>query len=389
MQTIFNIILFVLGLSLLIFIHEFGHFIFAKAFKVYCLEFSIGMGPSIVSKKFKKDEETTYSIRALPIGGYVSMAGETLDNAENEKELEIPYQRTINGINPWKRALITIAGVTFNFIFAIILIAIYIFANGVSTNDNTIVIVNNSIAEDYGLSSGDKIVAVKDIVVKSGTTEIYSDCTDTSQRCEIVYFSGFNTYLNNELLLEKVKDFHTENPNATITQEITIIYTHRGSTGEITTALRRTFNNDSDTFPLLGINEARTTPGFFKGIGLTFKTFGQIIVLMGEAIASLFTPSGFNSLGGVVSMYQASSTMASQGVLSYVWFLAIISVNLGFFNLLPIPALDGARFYISLVEGVTRKKLSPKVEGYLNLFGMILLFGLMIAVTVKDIIGLF
>ena len=83
----------------------------------------------------------------------------------------------------------------------IILIAIYIFANGVSTNDNTIVIVNNSIAEDYGLSSGDKIVAVKDIVVKSGTTEIYSDCTDASQRCEIVYFSGFNTYLNNELLL--------------------------------------------------------------------------------------------------------------------------------------------------------------------------------------------
>ena len=389
MATIGNIVLFVLGLSLLIFIHEFGHFIFAKLFKVYCLEFSIGMGPSIVSKKFKKDEETTYSIRALPIGGYVSMAGETLDSADNEKELEIPYQRTINGINPWKRALITIAGVTFNFIFAIILIAIYIFANGVSTNDNTIVIVNNSIAEDYGLSSGDKIVAVKDIVVKSGTTEIYSDCTDASQRCEIVYFSGFNTYLNNELLLEKVKDFHAENPNATITQEITIIYTHRGSTGEITTALRRTFNNDSDTFPLLGINEARTTPGFFEGIGLTFKTFGQIIVLMGEAIASLFTPSGFNSLGGVVSMYQASSTMASQGVLSYVWFLAIISVNLGFFNLLPIPALDGARFYISLVEGVTRKKLSPKVEGYLNLFGMILLFGLMIAVTVKDIIGLF
>ena len=277
MATIGNIVLFVLGLSLLIFIHEFGHFIFAKLFKVYCLEFSIGMGPSIVSKKFKKDEETTYSIRALPIGGYVSMAGETLDSADNEKELEIPYQRTINGINPWKRALITIAGVTFNFIFAIILIAIYIFANGVSTNDNTIVIVNNSIAEDYGLSSGDKIVAVKDIVVKSGTTEIYSDCTDASQRCEIVYFSGFNTYLNNELLLEKVKDFHAENPNATITQEITIIYTHRGSTGEITTALRRTFNNDSDTFPLLGINEARTTPGFFEGIGLTFKTFGQII----------------------------------------------------------------------------------------------------------------
>ncbi|MBR3890959.1 MAG: site-2 protease family protein [Bacilli bacterium] len=389
MATIGNIILFVLGLSLLIFIHEFGHFLFAKLFKVYCLEFSIGMGPSIISKKFKKDEETTYSIRALPIGGYVSMAGETLDSAENEKELEIPYQRTINGINPWKRALITIAGVTFNFIFALILLGIYIFANGVSTNDNSVIIVNDSIAQDYGLSTGDKILFVKDVRVKSGSDIIYSDCTDENDRCEVIYFSGFNTYLNNELLLEKTKDYHEAHPNAEIIQEITIIYSHRGSTGEITTPLQRTFDNEKDAFPLLGINEARTTPDFFQGIGLIFKTFGQIIVLMGGAIISLFSPEGFNSLGGVVSMYQTSATMASEGILSYIWYLAIISINLGFFNLLPIPALDGARFYISLAEGVSRKKLNPKIEGYLNLFGMILLFGLMIAVTVKDIIMLF
>ena len=82
-----NIILFVLSLSLLIFIHEFGHFIFAKLFNVYCLEFSIGMGPAIISKKFKKDEETTYSLRYLPIGGYVSMAGENSD-IDEEKQLE-------------------------------------------------------------------------------------------------------------------------------------------------------------------------------------------------------------------------------------------------------------------------------------------------------------
>ena len=155
-----NIILFVLSLSLLIFIHEFGHFIFAKIFNVYCLEFSIGMGPAIVSKKLKNDSETTYSLRWLPIGGYVSMAGE-MEGSDAEKERDIPYQRTINGINPWKRAIITIAGVTFNFIFALILIAIYIFGNGVSTNDNTIEIASNSIASNSTLSSGDKIVALK------------------------------------------------------------------------------------------------------------------------------------------------------------------------------------------------------------------------------------
>lgn len=375
-----NIILFVLSLSLLIFIHEFGHFLFAKLFNVYCLEFSIGMGPAIFSKKFKKDTETTYSLRCLPIGGYVSMAGEDSEN-ESVKDLEIPYQRTINGITPWKRAIVTIAGITFNFIFALILIAIYIFSTGVSTEDNTINVVNNSIAEKSGLSNGDKIVAVKDIQILSNGTTIYQDCTNT--RCAIPYFNTFYVYLNNDQINDSIKD-HLD---TTLTQEVTIIYTHKGTSSELTTSLVREYKNGE--FPLLGINEATKMPNFFEGIGLTFKTFGQIIVLMGKAIASLFTPEGFNSLGGVVSIYQSSKTMASEGILSYIWYLAIISVNLGFFNLLPIPALDGARFYISIFEGVTKKKLNPKVEGYMNLCGIIVLFSLMIVVTIKDIVLLF
>ena len=389
MQTIFNIILFVLGLSLLIFIHEFGHFIFAKTFKVYCLEFSIGMGPSIVSKKFKKDEETTYSIRALPIGGYVSMAGETLDNAENEKELEIPYQRTINGINPWKRALITVAGVAFNFIFALILLTVFIFVNGVGSDESTVVIVKDSIAKEYGLSTGDKILYVKNIVVKADGEEIYSDCTETDDKCEVVYFSTFKTYLDHPGLIEQVKDYHKENPEAEIIQEITIIYSHKGTEGEQAAPMYRTFNNETDSFELLGINQTRKIPNLFEGLKLVFVTFGEIVVAMCKALASLFSPEGFNNLGGVVSMYQTSTAMASEGVLSYILFLAFISINLGFFNLLPIPALDGARFYISIAEGITGKKFNPKIEGYLNLVGMILLFGLMIVVTVKDVFMFF
>ena len=386
-----NLILFVLGLSLLIFVHEFGHFIFAKAFKVYCLEFSIGMGPAFVNKKFKKDPETTYSLRCLPIGGYVSMAGETPDN-EQEKQLEIPYQRTINGINPWKRAIITIAGVTFNFIFALILLTIFTFANGVSTKDNTIDTIEGSLAYNAGLRKGDKIIAVKDIrVIDENASEngyvIYSDCLNN--RCETNYFSSFKTYLDNETIKSETLKYVENNPNAKIKQEITIIFLHGSETLEHRAPLTRNYNNEAKSYPLLGINEAKRIPGFFEGLGLTFKQFGQIFVLMFEAIASLFTPQGFESLGGVVSMYQMSSYTASQGTLAYVWFLAIISINLGFFNLLPIPALDGARFYISIFEGVSKKKINPKVEGYMNLVGIILLFGLMIVVTIKDIIGLF
>jgi len=381
-----NIIIFILGLSLLIFVHEFGHFIFAKLFNVYCFEFSIGMGPSIISKKIKNDPETTYSLRWLPIGGYVSMAGEDSDT-DKEKQLEIPYQRTINGINPWKRAIITIAGVAFNFIFAIILISIFIFCNGISTNDNTIEITSNSIASNSTLSSGDKIVALKDIVVKADGNIIYQDCIDN--RCDTAYFDSFYVYLNNNELINSINEQLKTNNDVKISQEITILYTHKGTSTELSTVLMREYNNETNTFPLLGINEATRVPGFFEGIGLTFKTFGEIIVLMFKAIGSLFTPEGFNNLGGVVSMYESSKTMASEGVLSYVWYLAIISVNLGFFNLLPIPALDGARFYVSIFEGISKKKLNPKIEGYMNLCGLILLFSLMIVVTVKDVICLF
>lgn len=381
-----NIILFVLSLSLLIFIHEFGHFIFAKLFNVYCLEFSIGMGPSIISKKIKKDPETTYSLRWLPIGGYVSMAGENIDDVE-EKNLEIPYQRTINGINPWKRAIITIAGITFNFIFALILIGIYIFCNGVVTNDNTISVVNNSIAQKSGLSSGDKVIGVKDIKVVDGEVIVYQDCVNTT--CKSEYFNTFYGYLNNENITSKIETYLNENDNTNLLQEITIIYTHKGTNSELTTSLIREYDLDTNSFPVLGISEATRVPNFFEGLGLTFKTFGQIFVLMFKAIGSIFTADGFNNLGGVVSMYNSSKVMASEGVLSYIWYIAIISVNLGFFNLLPIPALDGARFYVSIIEGITKKKLNSKVESYMNLCGLILLFGLMLVVTVKDIIQLF
>lgn len=317
------------------------------------------------------------------------MAGENIDNDE-EKQLDIPYQRTINGVNPWKRAIITVAGVTFNFIFALIMLAIFIFFNGVSTDDNTIKVASNSYASQSGLSSGDKIVALKDIrIIDNKTTVVYEDSDCIDKRCETNYFNSIKVYLDNDQIDTAINKYLENNPNANLTQEVTVIFTHKGTNGENSTSLIREYNNETKSFPLYGLEGATRVPGFFEGIGLTFKTFGRIIGLMFKAIGSLFTPEGFNSLGGVVSMYKSSSEMAKEGILSYIWYIAIISVNLGFFNLLPIPALDGARFYVSIIEGITKKKLNPKIEGYLNMAGLIVLFSLMIVVTIKDIVGLF
>lgn len=359
---IINLLLFLLALSLLIFIHEFGHFLFAKLFNVYCMEFSLGMGPAIYSKKFKKDKETTYSLRCLPIGGYVAMAGEVAED-EKEKDLNIPYERTINGIKAWKRAIVVVAGVTFNFIFAILLIAVYIFGSGVNTNDNQVKISDNSIAYTAGLRTNDKIIEVQD----------NNSCID---KCSISTINDLVEIVNKEAPKE-VGDI----------QELKITYLRNNQTYTIT--LSRTYDSTTNSAQVFGLSNATRTPSFFEGIGLTFKTFWRIIVLMFQAIGSLFTKEGFQQVGGPIQVYSVSAQMASQGFLSYIWFLAIISVNLGFFNLLPIPGLDGARFYLSIGETITNKKFNPKIESYINMVGMLFLFGLMIIVTIKDIFMLF
>lgn len=366
---IFNLLLFLVALSLLIFIHELGHFIFAKLFNVYCMEFSLGMGPAIFSKKIKKDPETLYSLRALPIGGYVAMAGEVQDD-EQEKNLNIPFERTINGIKAWKRAIVVVAGVTFNFIFSLILIAIYIFASGVNTNDNRIKIQENSIAYNAGIRTNDKILEVTSNIIKENGTVVYTSCLE--QTCKISTISELVSIVNEK----------TPNSNNK-TQEIIIKYSSNNETK--TTTLTRTFDSKTESAQVFGVSSLSETPGFFEGLGLTFKTFGEIIVLMFQAIGSLFTKEGFNQVGGPIQVYSVSAQMANEGFLSYIWFLAIISVNLGFFNLLPIPGLDGSRFYISIGETITNKKFNPKIESYINMVGLFFLFGLMIVVTIKDI----
>ena len=117
--------------------------------------------------------------------------------------------------------------------------------------------------------------------------------------------------------------------------------------------------------------------------------FGKVVSTMFKALGSLFTKAGISQLGGPIQIYQVSAEQASQGIIPYVWFVAILSINLGFFNLLPIPGLDGSRFIVSIGEMITRRKFNVKVESYLNFIGIILLLLIMVLVTVKDVIGLF
>ena len=153
MQTLINIVVFILILGIVVLVHELGHFLTAKSFGVYCSEFSIGMGPKLFSRKVW---ETEYEIRALPIGGFVSMAGEADNDIEEFKD--VPFERTLKGISCWKKCVVFLAGVFMNFVLSlVILISVYCFIN-VQTNTSEIgTVVPDSPAMMAGLEAGDTI----------------------------------------------------------------------------------------------------------------------------------------------------------------------------------------------------------------------------------------
>ena len=166
-----DLVVFVIALSILILIHELGHFFFAKLFKVYCYEFSLGMGPVLVQRE-RKNDETKYSIRAFPIGGYVAMAGES-----TEEDNSVPFERTINGVASWKKMIIVIAGVMMNFILAFILFVGIFLSIGTPSNKYKLQVTNDGIAYEAGLRTGDIINNISSMIVENGEDDIYNhDC---------------------------------------------------------------------------------------------------------------------------------------------------------------------------------------------------------------------
>lgn len=369
MMFIVNLIIFLVSLSVLVFVHELGHFVFAKIFGVYCHEFSLGMGPAIVKRKFKRDTETTYSLRCLPIGGYVAMAGEEIEDEKDEERTKVPYERTINGIKAWKRAIVVVAGAVVNFIFGLILISVVVFSGGIKSIEERalIEVQEDSLAFEAGLRTDDLITRITVTGDKEHTCNTGCDIEGSEQ------------------LFTHLSDFKPSEEGES--QTINFEYS-RGELNDSSSLTRVVENGKLEPIGISMISEA-INPGFFEGIKLSFQMFGKVVSTMFKALGSLFTKAGISQLGGPIQIYQVSAEQASQGIIPYVWFVAILSINLGFFNLLPIPGLDGSRFIISIGEMITRRKFNIKVESYLNFIGIILLLLIMVLVTVKDVIGLF
>lgn len=350
-STIINIILFILILGILVFVHEFGHFITAKKSGVFIHEFSIGMGPLI--KTIKGKDGINYSIRALPIGGYVQMAGEIYEDDDTEK---IPKEKFMCN-KPWyQRLIILVAGVFNNFVLAIILLFAIALIWGAPSLEPKI----------YGVTEG-KPVAEAGIVAGDIITEVNGSKVKTWDKAQL-------------LLLLKSKDD---------TYKITVKHEDGNrDTYEIKPEITK--DDDGNESKIFGIEmKSDIQKGFVPSVKYAFQKFVSTLEQMALTLGNLFTGGlSINNLSGPVGIYTVVGETRQAGLSNILFLIAYLSINLGIMNILPIPALDGGHVLFLLIELITRKKVNQKVESITTTIFFVLLLLLMFYITIHDIITL-
>lgn len=357
MQTIINIIVFLLILGSIITIHELGHFLAAKFFGVYCDQFSIGFGPKIWSKKGK---ETEYELRLLPFGGFVAMAGEE-DQLENENMKDVPIERTLKGIKTYKKVIIFLAGVFMNFVLGIsVLFMVNVFMGEINVNVAQIgTIAEGSAAETYQLQVGDIIQKI--------------DVEETGQTFLISQY--------NDIILDKTTiktDLDTITLNVTVERN-----------NEIKIIPMKVNYKDSNKIYEIGITPARRSMTFLEACQYTWLNFVEMAVAVFTALSQLVThfTKTVTQLSGPAGIYQVTAEITESGQISYIFsLLALLSINVGVFNLMPIPGLDGCQVLFAVVEGIIGNELPQKLKLTLQMIGLGLVLLLMAFVTCQDIL---
>ena len=344
-----GIIWFVLILGAIVLVHEFGHFIFSKIFGVYVYEFSIGMGPKLLHFK-KKNGETEYCIRLIPIGGFVSLAGEDAD--DNKK---IPEERKLYSKPVWQRFLIMVAGVMNNFIFAFLLLFIMALIYGSVTTKPVVDSVTLGMpAETAGIKNGDTILSIDGQKISSfSEIQLYLQ-TSEGKTMEFV-----------------VKDINGNKRSVMVTPD-------------------KTVGEDGKESYFIGIAlDTKLNKGFIPSIKYAGETTLSLYKLMFTTIKQLFNGrASVKDLSGPVGIYTIVSEESKAGLSNILYLTAYLSINVGFINLLPFPAFDGGRVVFLIIEKIRRKRVPVKIEAIVNGVGFGLLMLLMIFVTFNDILRL-
>jgi regulator of sigma E protease len=340
-------------LGILIFVHELGHFLFAKLMKVKVLKFSLGFGPKIMGKKYG---DTEYLISAFPLGGYVKMLGEDQESEISEDERARAYS-----FQPvWKRLLIVLSGPVFNLFFAAF-IFIFVFLAGVpSLSPEVGEIMADTPAARAGLAKGDSIVEINGTPVKrwDEMTAIVHKSAGIKLNFKIKRDGGITT-------LDITPEKKTA-PN---------IFGENKEVGLI--GIRPSGN----TF----IEKKAMPDAFVHGIIRTWEISVLTIVSIIKLVQRIIPA---DTIGGPILIFQMAGQQAAQGPLSFFVFMAIISINLGVLNLLPIPVLDGGHILFLGIEAVRRKPVNEKFIMVAQRVGLALLITLMVFAFYNDIMRL-
>jgi regulator of sigma E protease len=344
--TPLGIVLTVVLFVVLVAIHEWGHFAFARRAGVWVKEFAIGFGPKIVS--FTRGE-TKYTFRLLPFGGFVRMAGE--DGDADDAPLERQYMTK----SVWQRAQIIFAGPLMNIVLAMLLFIVFAYGNGVPEHIAIKETLANEPAQLAGLRSGD-------VIVQIDGTEIGTQVERISERIGQSANRTTNWVVRREGKLVTV----SVTPKSRIENGQTVI-----RVGIRMEAITRT---------------ATVTEGISNGM----KAFGDAAVLIFDGFKRLVLGQfEWDDLGGPIRIAEMTVQIASASWIQYAWWAAMLNLYLACFNLLPIPALDGSRLIFLAVEAVRRKPVQPRWENVIHFIGFSLLMMMMLIVTYHDIIRLF
>ena len=350
-----TLISFIVLLGIIVFIHEAGHFTAAKLTGMRVETFSLGFGRALVKKQWG---ETEYRIAWILLGGYVKISGMIDESLEGESLQGEPWE--FESKNFFQKSFVILAGVTMNFLLAIFIYSLITFANGIPEVNSTNIkgFSEDSPAQEAGMTEGDIILEIdgKEIATWQDITDIVHSSPDQ------------------ELL------FKIQRNDSTLLVPVTSL------------SVRTIYEGEIKNIGLIGIYsdvEVRDA-SISESIAVGSKATWEWIKIGWLSIKMLVTgQASVKELGGPLMIAQMTGESAKAGIWSYLAFIAFISVNIGFLNILPLPILDGGHFAFILAEGITRKKIPPKIKFKILQVGMLLLFLLMAIVIFNDAARLF
>lgn len=328
---------------MLIFVHECGHYLTARLFKVSIREFAIGMGPKILRRTSKKTG-IAYSLRLLPIGGFVSMVGEDEESDDENAFSKKPV---------WQRIIITVAGAAMNILIGILVMGILVAVqeNLPSTTISRFY-TEDAVSYNAGLRVGDTVTKIDDTTVHIANDMVYEIMRKGIEPLDVTVIRDGQKIVLNDVV------FPTITESGTLFGDIDFYVMPESKT------------------PLTILKHA-----FFRSV--------STINMIWESLYDLVTGRyGVESVSGPVGVTEALGEAAQESTTNLVYLSVVISMNLGIMNLLPLPALDGGRLIFQVIELIRRKPVRPEIEGYIHFVGLVLLMILMVAITFKDIMNL-